>query len=310
MKESTENVLTTVIAAKQQGPAVLISAGVHGDEYEPMAAAARLAAILPTMLMRGQVTVVTVVNPDAYTNGTRQGSDGLDLARVCPGSRNGSVSEAYAARISTMIEQADYYVDMHTGGLTYEIHPLAGYMLHPDEHVLDVQRQMARCFDMLLIWGTDYRPQGRTLSVARDANVPAIYLEFGGGTGFRQQVVDTYVAGMINLLRFLGMVDGEVSRFSEPYWLEDHRADSGYLQGKMPSPAGGILMSEVALGEMVSTGQCFGHIFDPMSGASHPVYADVGGVVFLKRAIVKVASGDALGGILPITQRRKHTIYE
>ncbi len=310
MKESTENALTTVIAAKQQGPAVLISAGVHGDEYEPMAAADRLAAILPAMLMRGQVTVVTVANPDAYANGTRQGSDGLDLARICPGSHNGSVSEAYAARISTMVEQADYYVDMHTGGLAYEIHPLAGYMLHPDENVLDVQRQMARCFDMPLIWGTDYRPQGRTLSVARDANVPAIYLEFGGGTGFRQQVVDAYVAGVINLLRFLGMMDGEVIRFPEPYWLEDHRVDSGYLQGKMPSAAGGILMSEVALGEMVSAGQCFGRLFDPVSGSCHPVYAELAGIVFLKRAIVKVKAGDALGGILPITQRGKHTIYE
>lgn len=310
MKEHIENELTTFIAAEQQGPAVLISAGVHGDEYEPMVAAAELAATLPGILTRGQVTVVTVVNPDAYGHGTRQGSDGLDLARICPGSLNGSISEAYAARISSLIEQADYYVDMHTGGLTYEIHPLAGYMLHPDESILDIQRQMARCFCVPVIWGTDYRPEGRTLSVARDANVPAVYLEFGGGTGFRRPVVDTYVDGVINLLRFLGMVDGKVSRSPEPYWLEDHRPDSGYLQGKMPSPADGILMTEVALGETVRAGQCFGRIFDPVSGASHSVYADVAGIVFLKRAIVKVKSGDALGGILPIIKTGKHTIYE
>ena len=310
MKEHIENELTTIIAAKQLGPAVLISAGVHGDEYEPMVAAAELAAALPGMLTHGQVTVVTVVNPDAYGCGTRQGSDGLDLARICPGNPNGSASEAYAARISSLIEEADYYVDMHTGGLTYEIHPLAGYMLHPDEGILDIQRQMACCFDVPVVWGTDYRPQGRTLSIARDAKVPAIYLEFGGGSGFRPQVVDTYVAGVINLLRFLGMTDGEVSRSSEPYWLEDHRPDSGYLQGKMPSPADGILMTEVALGETVRAGQCFGRIFDPLSGASHSVYADVAGIVFLKRAIVKVKSGDALGGILPIVKTGKHTIYE
>ncbi|MDR7197882.1 putative deacylase [Dyadobacter sp. BE34] len=310
MKERIENELATVIAAEQQGPAVLISAGVHGDEYEPMVAAVELAAILPGMLTHGQVTVVPVVNPDAYGWGSRQGSDGLDLARICPGNHIGSASEAYAARISSMIEQADYYVDMHTGGLTYEIHPLAGYMLHPDEGILDIQRQMARCFDVPLIWGTDYRPQGRTLSVARDAKVPAVYLEFGGGTGFRRQVVDTYVAGVINLLRYLGMIEGEVSRSPEPYWLEDHRPDSGYLQGKMPSPAEGILMAGVALGETVSAGQYFGRIFDPVSGVSHSVSADVAGIVFLKRAIVKVKSGDALGGILPITQKGKHTIYE
>lgn len=310
MKENTENEQTSVITATQRGPAVLISAGVHGDEYEPMVAAAELAATLPEMLTHGQVTIVKVVNPDAYGHGTRQGSDGLDLARICPGDLGGSVSEAYAARISSMIKQADYYVDMHTGGLTYEIHPLAGYMLHPNEAVLDVQRQMARCFDVPVIWGTDCRPQGRTLSVARDANVPAVYLEFGGGAGFRREVVDTYVAGVINMLRFLGMITGEAIKSSESYWLEDHRPDSGYLQGKMPSPAEGILMTQVALGEMVSAGQCFGRIFDPVSGVSHSVYAELGGMVFLKRAIAKVQSGDALGGILPITQKGKHTIYE
>lgn len=310
MKENIENDLVTVVTSQEPGPSVLISAGVHGDEYEPIVAAAELAATLPGMLIRGRVTVVAIVNPDAFGQGTRQGSDGLDLARICPGNSGGSVSEAFAAQISAMIRQADYYVDMHTGGLTYEIHPLAGYMLHPDESILHVQRQMAGCFDVPVIWGTDYRPQGRTLSVARDANVPAIYLESGGGTGYRQQVADTYVAGVANLLRFLGMADGAVTRVPDPYWLEDHRPDSGYLQGKMPSPTDGILISEVSLGEMVTEGQRFGHIFNPVSGASQPVYADSDGLVFLKRVLVKVKSGDALGGILPVKHKGKHTIYE
>ncbi len=58
---------------------------------------------------------------------------------------------------------------------------------------------MALAFNLPLVWGTDYRPNGRTLSVARDAKIPAIYLEFGGGTGFRTQVVDAYKAGFMRL---------------------------------------------------------------------------------------------------------------
>lgn len=40
---------------------------------------------------------------------------------------------------------------------------------------------MARAFGLPLIWGTDPTLPGRSLSVARDANVPAIYAEYLGG---------------------------------------------------------------------------------------------------------------------------------
>src|SRR5690606_39467563 len=81
-------------------------------------------------------------------------------------------------------------------------------------------------------------PNGRTLSVARDAGIPSIYLEFGGGTGFRKQVVKAYVSGFFNFLKSVKMIEGEPELLSTEkyYWVEDARLDSGYLQGKMPSP--------------------------------------------------------------------------
>ena len=50
--------------------------------------------------------------------------------------------------------------------------PLAGYMLHRDAAVLDAQRRMARAFNLPVIWGTDWRLEGRSLSAARNAGVP------------------------------------------------------------------------------------------------------------------------------------------
>ena len=43
---------------------------------------------------------------------------------------------------------------------------------------------MARAFNLPLIWGTDASLEGRSLSVARDAAVPAIYAEYLGGGVF------------------------------------------------------------------------------------------------------------------------------
>ncbi len=294
-----------------EGPLVLVSAGVHGDEYEPMLAALALLEELPGKLVKGRVWIVTVVNESAYERASRYGSDGLDLARICPGEVNGSASQVAAAKISELIPQADYFVDMHTGGVMYDIAPLAGYMLHPSEDVLEKQRKMALAFNLPIVWGTEHRPDGRTLSIARDAGVPAIYLEYGGGTGVRTQVTEAYKQGLINMLKSLDMVDGPVVEHpaDERFWVEDGRPDSGFLQGKMPSPADGIFVAEVTLGEQVRAGQRWGKIVNPLTGDSVEVVADVSGLAFLQRVLVKVNKGDALGGILPIEKPGKIEIY-
>jgi hypothetical protein len=109
-----------------EGPSVLITAGVHGDEHEPIIAANNLIRILSSLLKNGKVTIVPIVNTTAVAKGSRYGEDGLDLARVCPGNNQGSVTEIDAAKISVLISQSDYLIDMHTGGKLFDIYPLAG----------------------------------------------------------------------------------------------------------------------------------------------------------------------------------------
>ncbi|MCE7070865.1 M14 family metallopeptidase [Dyadobacter sp. CY327] len=312
MKENTNPIRARHIGSGQPGPRVLITAGVHGDEYEPMLATLELLEELPAKICNGSVTIVTVVNESAYGSGSRYGEDGLDLARVCPGNIHGSDTEMAAARISELIHQADYLVDMHTGGLMYDIAALAGYMLHTDAVILEKQQKMALACNLPIVWGTDARPEGRTLSIARDARIPAIYLEYGGGTGTRPEVVKAYRAAIINILRYLKMIPGPVIG-GEPdsrFWVEDHRTDSGYLQGKMPSPADGVFVAEIAPGEMVKKGDRWGRIIDPFTGESADVFADISGLAFLQRTLVRVRKGDALGGILPLGQPGKKVIYE
>ena len=312
MKQNTENISTFRLSGPLEGPHILLLAGVHGDEYEPMAACNRLYRELEGRLLKGKITFIPHSNPTAYESCSRYGSDGQDMARICPGKAGGSPSEEAAGAVSEIIRTADYLVDMHTGGVMYDIFPLAGYMLHPDPAVLDRQRQMALSYGLPVVWGTDPLPSGRTLSVARDAGVPSIYLEYGGGTGFRKHVVEAYVSGFLNLLRSMEMIPGEyiAPDVENVYRVEDPRPDSGFLQGKMPSPADGIFISEISLGSQVKKGDVWGKILDPETGETTKVLADIDGLAFLMRNIVKVARGDALGGILPITEPGLVTISE
>jgi predicted deacylase len=299
------------IDSGKAGPKFLLTAGVHGDEYEPILTAIDLISSLPGCLVNGSVTIIPVSNESAYANGSRFGEDGLDMARICPGSPNGTITEIAASYISALIKEADYFIDMHTGGLSYEIYPLAGYMLHPSPEVFKKQQEMAIAFNLPLVWGTDSRPEGRTLSVARDAEVPAIYVEYGGGTGTRSNVVQMYKSGVMNVLRYLNMLkDPIIQTECDKYWIEDHRQDSGYLQGKMPSPVDGIFVANVKIGDMIKAGEVFGKVIESISGKQVDLYADIDGLVFLLRTIVKVKPGDALGGIMQIGSLNEKVIYE
>ena len=293
--------------AKTPGPHVLVTAGVHGDEFEPILAALELIEELPLKLISGHVTVVSMVNVSACSIGNRLGEDHLDVARICPGKAEGSVSEKSAFQISTLIQEADYLIDMHTGGGAFDIFPMAGYMLHSSPEILMKQQQLAQLYNVPVIWGTDDKPDGRTLSVARDVHVPAIYLEYGGGSGIRDKVVKTYKEGFINVLKFLNMVKGpaKIPSPESKFWVEDSRPNSGYFQGKMPSPLDGIFVSEKVPGDQIKKGQRFGKIIDPFTGISTAILAGMDGVVLSVRVLVHVKRGDALGAILPILEPGK-----
>lgn len=302
MNDLFNDMKSVVIESGQPGPELLISAGVHGDEYEPMLAASALARNLPGQLCSGSVRIVTVVNKSAYMQGDRLGKDGFDLARICPGKPIGSDSEVSAYQISELIRSSDYYIDMHTGGRLFQIHPLAGYTLHKSAEILSQQRRMAIAFNLPVVWGTDSAPDGRTLSVARDARVPAIYVEYGGGSPINKEIVKAYYEGCVNVLRSLHMMRAEKSTDrAVKYWVEDDSPDSGHLQAKMPSPMSGIFIPEARVGEKINKGQVWGVIADPVSGEEKEAMADKDGIALFLRATPFVQQGQSLGGILPIS---------
>lgn len=312
MTDMTGLIRSYKVESGKDGPNVLLIAGVHGDEYEPILATRELIKELPSLLESGSVTIVPITNESAYSNSNRCGTDGLDLARTCPGKPQGTITERNASHISALIKKTDYFIDMHTGGLAYDIYPLAGYMLHPDPEILKKQQEMAQAFNLPLVWGTDYRPEGRTLSVARDAQVPAIYVEYGGGTGIRSNVILEYKAGVMNILSYLNMLkvpfNNQIAK--DKFWIEDSRQDSGYLQGKMPAPLDGVFVAEVKIGDKVKAGELFGRVIESHTGERVDLYADIDGLVFLLRTMVKVKLGDALGGIMPVGPLNERVIYE
>lgn len=295
------------IIGDQPGPHVLITGGVHGDEFEPMAAIRRLIQELKPAELSGQVTLVPVVNEPAFRRGQRTAEDGLDLARTCPGRPDGSVTETIAFELSELIRTADYFIDLHTGGTRLQVLPLSGYILHPDPAVLDAQRRMARAFGLDVIWGTDPHLNGRSLSVARDARVPAIYTEYLGGGGCSIEGVAAYVRGCRNVLIEFGCLAGRPEHSQRtPLIVEDSRPGAGHMQVNHPAPNEGFFKPKVHLGETVRAGSTLGVVYDVLGEHPEVVLATKSGIVLVLHTFSRVDKGESLGVILETSENEIH----
>ena len=287
------------------GPKLLITGGVHGDEFEPMAATRRLVAMFEQHASEvaefsGTVRLIPVVNESAFLRGHRCGDDGLDLARTCPGRSDGSITEQTAWALSAEIRSADYYIDLHTGGTELSVYPLSGYVLHADTTVLETQRRMARAFNLPVVWGTSPALEGRSLSVARDARVPAIYCEYLGSATCDPTGVDAYVIGCLNVMSELGMLNRERPTSRIMHFVEDTQPNAGHMQICNPSPATGYFETYVKPGDAVRVGDPLGTLF-PLDGSpSLLIKATQSGIVLVLRTFPRVHAGESVGVVLEL----------
>ena len=289
---------TQVIDRGTTGPHLLITGGIHGDELEPPIAIRRLIEAPELKPLRGRLTLAPIVNEAAFRRCDRSAEDELDLARTCPGRSDGSITERVAYELAQHIREADYYIDLHTGGAKLSVWPLTGYMLHANADVLGKQRGIARAFNLPVIWGTDPALDGRSLSVARDEGVPAIYAEYEGGGRCSMAAIDAYVDGCLNVMTHLGMIERRLPQSRVRYVVEDSRPGSGHMQRCYPAPVGGCFMPTVELGQAIEIGQPLGAIVDPHSGIHHNIIAAQTGRVLVLRTWATVQAGDSLAVIL------------
>jgi predicted deacylase len=292
-----------VVRGVGPGKTLLATAGVHGDEFEGMAALRQVQAGLDPASLAGTFVAVTVANPPAFEAGLRTNPDDRqDMARIFPGDPAGTVTEQLASALThRFIRHADLYCDLHSAGQYYAMPPLAGYQLRP-EPMLSVQRQAAKHMGLPLVWGTPALP-GRSLSAAGELGVPAIYTEITGEGRCRPPDVNRYADGLRQLLALLA-ISREPPVPHEPEWfVEDDHSEAGFLQVQNRCPVGGFFEAEVALWAQVRRGQRLGTVLDALGSVRHEVCAPHAGRVVFLRTYPRVLAGDPLCTILELDEK-------
>ena len=302
MTESIQLQQTVIGGGSTSGPHLLVTGGVHGDEFESMVAIRRLkdhfASDESREAVRGRLTLVPIVNEAAYLRGARTAEDELDLARVCPGSPEGSVTERTAHALSQLIRTADYYIDLHTGGTICCVWPMSGYGVNPNPEILEKHRAMARAFNLPVIWGTTPNLDGRSLSVARDAGIPAIYAEYHGSGVCDPEGVEAYYEGSLNVMGMLEMIDRPAPPSRVKHVYEDDRPDSGNMGLHNQSPVSGYFETAVRLGQRVQRGDLLGSVSDALGSDTRPIHSERTGYVLTLRTYPRVLSGDMVAVVI------------
>lgn len=235
------------------GPTVAFSAAIHGDEPISTEALRRLAHHLETSgeEFRGTVKILPVANPLAYETRTRNTIlDATNLNRVFPGDPDGWFTERLARKIVDhfLSEPMDAYVDLHAGG----DFPVVDYVY------LNNSAELSRAFGSKLLFSPAHPYPGTTAGIALEHNVPVVTVELGGGLFAEEHYAQLTLDGLLNILRTLGVLGGEVAPAKEQILMHD-------LAIIRPN-FGGILVPEARvpdLGSEVPGGTVLGRVYSP-----------------------------------------------
>lgn len=278
------------IAASSDGPTVALLGGIHGDEYEGVIAARWLIGYLRSALVRGTIRAVAPAHPAAWEATSRESPvDGKNLARVFPGSANGTATDVVAHELTEQVLRgSELLIDLHSAGTNFEMPFLCGFQ-DDGGSVATTSRHLADVFAADFTWRHAGKPApGRSLSAAFDLGIPAIYTEGGGGRSVRHDELAGYTAGVLRVLRELSMVDEAPSRTeSSNRVLGDGNTDAG-----ITAPASGYLVSRVESGEPCVAGQALADIVDVDGRLIDQMCAPQAGYLMMRRRDARVNIGD------------------
>jgi N-alpha-acetyl-L-2,4-diaminobutyrate deacetylase len=292
-----------VVVKNGSGPTVLLTGGVHGDEFEGQIAISRLARELDPGAVQGRVIMISALNvPAALANTRLSPVDGRDLNRCFPGNARGTFSEMLAHYIdSVILPLVDVAVDVHTGGHSAEAALSTNMHYLPDAEARRRTMAAASAFGApynVVFWGVD---EGATLtSSAERRGILTVGTEIGGWGRVSVEGVRIGARGVRNVLKHLGVIEGAPDtrqRDGSPATRHMMVRDEGCYTF---APAGGVFEPQNLAGDKVREGDVAGYLHF-VEDVDHPPVEPRfrrSGVLWMAAGPGRVQRGDAVAVVM------------
>ena len=243
-----------VMVAKgaKPGKRVLLVAGVHGDELNPVAAVQETLALIDPASMAGTVIGLMGASPPSLQNITRTwmindlGGAQINPNRTWPGREDGNTVERHSWLITNNLIKGnvDAAIDHHTGGTGTDFAKFLFVYADSPEAI-----QLAKLFPAEQIMLDPGYPGTLEYSLVK-AGIPAVTTELGGARKFVPEMVKMGVDGNMNVLVHYGIISAPMRPTSV-----DTNVFIGNDLESMKGAAGGFLTLLVKLNDAVTKGQ-------------------------------------------------------
>jgi predicted deacylase len=280
--------------ANGDGPTVLVSGGNHGDEYEGQVAAMRLVQEIDPARVHGRIIVIPVISREASKANTRMWPSGANFNRSFPGRPDGPANEQLADYFTRVLfPMSDVVIDMHSGGRT------AWFLPCSHMHVVDDPAQRKAMLEAMQAWNSeihflyvDVNGSGLLPVEAENQGKLVVTTELGGGGRVPAPVHELAWSGLTNVLRHVGVLDGEVVRQDPPAPILDGRDQRNYVIVEED----GIFEGLLEPGAAVQAGDPVGRLWFPDRIDREPTVlrAPLDGVLAVIRAIPAAEAGDSV----------------
>jgi uncharacterized protein len=281
-----------VLHGTRPGPAMFISAAIHGDEINGVEIIRRVMRTLQPANISGTLLCVPVVNAYGFIGRSRYLPDRRDLNRSFPGSANGSLAARLAHLFLTeVVRRCQFGIDLHTAA----VHRVNLPQIRADFVRQPRCRDLAKAFGAQVVLESAERP-GSLRRAAREAGIDVLVYEGGEGLRFDEFAIKAGVDGIANVMLHMGLLE-------LPDGVDRSTLDGGVDTGSpvfanastwVRAPDGGIFRTAKRIGDAVSENELIGVVANPYEDAEAEVRSTRRGIIVGRTTLPIVNMGDAL----------------
>lgn len=272
-----------VINGTGEGPALCITAAVHGDEINGVEIIRRLLKKNGLRQMNGSLIAIPIVNVYGFLYQERCLLDRRDLNRSFPGSPNGSLAAILADMICQLIlPQVTHAIDLHTG--SNQRFNLPQIRTNLDMPGLEA---LALAFNVPVILHSLFR-DGSLREYANEKGIPFLLYECGEALRFDELSIRTGINGILSVMSALGMI--LPSKFKIKKCIPMISRDSYWVR----APVSGILRRLKKSGHRIAKDQVIAIIANPTSTEEYKLRSPLSGIIIGECMVPLVHSGQAL----------------
>ena len=270
--------------SKIDGPTVLFTACLHGDEINGTEIVRQLIIQKINKPKRGTIICIPIINIFGFINKTREFPDGRDLNRVFPGSKTGSLASRFAYYIlKDIIPHVDYAIDFHAGG--------ASRFNAPQIRIVPENPELKELSDVFNAPFTLYSKNisGSFRNSCDKLGVKMLLFEGGKSLDINEEVTNDAIEGTKRFLDHLDMLNPRKKaniKSKKPIYIEK----SNWVRAKYS----GMFHGLVKIGSFIKKGELIATISDPYGKVEHKMKAPHDGYVINVNDAPIVYQGDAI----------------